>query len=257
MNRHTFACISFFLLLVTPPIAQSQSGALEDLFAQGNTHYQEGEFSEAKQTYKQLLSQGIESSALYYNLGNTCFKEGTLGEAIYFWEKARQTAPADQEVLENLDLARLMLVDKIEVPPEPLPLRLLDTTVHFLTIQQDAWMALLLFSMANLALGSYFLSRTRAMASFALWSSLVAGAFFLIFAVSLAWKVYEEQYRQEGIVIDKKIDVRSGPSEENITMFTIHEGLRVQVRGEAEDWYQISLSNGWTGWLKKDAVGVL
>ncbi len=43
-------------------------------------------------------------------LGNACFKQRKLGEAIYYWEKARRQMPADAEVRENLQLANLLIV---------------------------------------------------------------------------------------------------------------------------------------------------
>ena len=42
------------------------------------------------------------------------FKQKRLGEAIYYWEKARHKLPADQEIQENLELANLLIVDRIE-----------------------------------------------------------------------------------------------------------------------------------------------
>jgi len=80
---------------------------------------------------------------------------------------------------------------------------------------------------------------------------------FLLLAGSLSWKIYNRDYIQKGIVLDQRVDVLSGPGEENITITPIHEGTKVRVHGSGNGWYQISLPNGWSGWLPQDAVGIL
>ncbi len=83
---------------------------------------------------------------------------------------------------------------------------------------------------------------------------MIAGALFLLFGCVLAWKIYDDNYRKQGVIVDQKVDVRSGPGADNITIFTIHEGTKVQVRGSSNGWYQVSLPNGWNGWLEQNAV---
>jgi tetratricopeptide (TPR) repeat protein len=251
--------ISFFALsLITPPLLQSTSReALAALFVQANTLYQNGDFDSAERLYRQTMEKGADSGALYYNLGNACFKQKKLGEAIYFWEKARRRLPGDPDIRENLELAGLLVVDRIEVPPDPLPLRWLDSALHRLTINQDSWIALILFVLANIFFAAYLRARSRRSAIYTLTLAVGAGILFMAFGCSLGWKLYEKNSRQEGVIVEQKADVRSGPGSENITVFTVHEGIQVRVRGESSGWYQISLPNGWSGWLQKNAVLVL
>ena len=93
----------------------------EKLFAQGNSEYQKGDYESAERYYSQILNSGFDSGPLYYNLGNACFKQKRLGDAIYYWEKAKQKLPADREIQENLELANLLIVDRIEVSENPWP----------------------------------------------------------------------------------------------------------------------------------------
>ena len=227
------------------------------LFEDANKSYQKGDFAAAERQYQQLLARGIDSGALYYNLGNTCFKQKHLGEAIYFWEKAKQKLPRDPDVRENLALANLMVVDRIEVPPDPLPLRWGDRAVHSLTTTQDSWITLLLFVLANGLFALSLLAKGPRVARNTLVSAFAIGFFVLFFGCSLAWKIYEKSHRPAGVVIEQKSEVRSGPGAENIIVFTVHEGILLRIRGESSGWYQISLPNGWSGWLEKNSVRVL
>jgi len=237
--------------------AAAGSESLTALFSQGNAHYQSGDFSAAERAYRLVLERGADSGAVYYNLGNACFKQRKLGEAIYYWEKARRQMPADAEVRENLQLANLLIVDRIDVPDDPLPVRLLSTAVQQFTVEQESRIVLALFIAANALFSIYLLIRRPRIAFWALTGSLAAVLVAFLFAGSLAYKVYRQEYRRQGVIVEQKVDVRSGPGNENITVVTVHEGIMVRVRMESNGWYQISLPNGWTGWLPGSSVRIL
>jgi tetratricopeptide (TPR) repeat protein len=248
-------------MLFIPGIGSSIADNVQEqatgLFARGNAAYQEGNFETAEQHYRRILDLGIESGPIYYNLGNACFKQKRLGEAVYFWEKARQILPADREIEENLELASLLLVDRIEMPPDPLPLDWLKRAMGLLSIRQEVWIVLALFFAANILFTLYLISKNPRSAFRALVVFFGTGILFLVFAGSLSWKVYERDYRKSGVVVEQKIDVLSGPGTNNITVFTIHEGIKVRVHGSTDGWLQISLPNGWNGWLPQESVRIL
>ncbi len=252
-----FVATCAFVLLWTVLLRGASKEALAALFAQANAHYQSGDFAAAEQLYRQLDEKKADSGALYYNLGNACFKQKKLGEAIYYWEKAQRRLPGDPDIAENLDLANLLVIDRIEIPQAPLPLRWLDSAIHRWTINQNSWIVLIMFVITNAFLAAYLAARSRRSALRALTLALASGLFFLLFAGSLTWRLYEKNARQEGIVIEQKAEVRSGPGSENITVFTVHEGILLRVRGETGGWYQVSLPNGWSGWLQKSVIRVL
>lgn len=252
--------IFFWWSLILPGLAAGYSSThsddLPNLYAQGNSEYQKGNYSSAEQYYRQILNSGADSSAVYYNLGNACFKQKKLGDAIYYWEKAQQQAPADRDVRENLQLANLMIVDRIEIRPDPWPVRMVSAVRNLFSIEQESWIVLSLFVAANIFLALYL--TLKAQNSFrALIVSFVFGALFVVSAGSLAWKIYQREYSKQGIVIEQKVDVRSGPGQENISVFTIHEGIKVRVLSSAGGWYQISLPNGWNGWLPQSYLRIL
>jgi tetratricopeptide (TPR) repeat protein len=227
------------------------------VFNEGNAHFQNGDFAAAERCYRQILERGVESGALYYNLGNACFKQKKLGEAIYYWEKARRIMPGDSDVAENLQFANLLVVDQIEVPEDPLPVRILDQAVHFFTAAQESGFILLLFIAANALFSIYLLIMGPRVAYWAVTACIATLLLTLLFGASLAWKVYQENHNRQGVIVEQKVEIRSGPSAENITVVTVHEGIIVQVRRQSSSWYQISLPNGWTGWLPSSSIRIL
>jgi tetratricopeptide (TPR) repeat protein len=230
---------------------------LASLFTQGNSEYQEGNFEAAEQHYRRILDAGVDSGPVYYNLGNACFKQKRLGYAIYYWEKALQKLPTDHEIQENIDLARLMIVDRLETPEEPPPIRFLKRVSTMLTITQESWLLLALFVVSNALFALYLLTKNPRRSYRALIGCLVVGFLFVLVGCSLSWKIYERDYRKEGIVVEQKVDVRSGPGDENVTVFTIHEGIKVRVLQSNNGWCQVSLPNGWNGWLQQEFIRVL
>jgi tetratricopeptide (TPR) repeat protein len=248
-----FACT----LILFCPVLGCAVERWASLFSQGNACYQGGQFDAAERYYRQLLDSGIVAGPVYYNLGNACFKQKKLGEAIYYWEKARQELPRDADVQENLDFANLLVVDRIEPSQDPLAIRMIDAAVHVLTPGQESIVALLLFVAANGFFALYLLSGSPRVVIRSFMASMTLGLLAALLASSAGWKIYEKEHRQQGIITEQKVDIRSGPGPENITVVTVHEGIKVAVRGEANGWYQVGLPNGWNGWLPHDSLRIL
>lgn len=235
--------------------AEPTQDSASSLFVQANSEYQKGNYALAETMYTRILKSGVGSGPLYYNLGNACFRQKKLGEAIYYWEKARQKSPADQEIRENLELANGLTVDR-QTMADPFPFRLLSGAIGFLSIAQEGRLAFFLFFAANI-LFAVFLFKNGSIASRALVGSFIIGIFFVLSVCSLAWKTYDRDFRKKGVVIEQKTDVRSGPGVRNIAVFAIHEGLKVRVHGSNNGWIQISLPNGWTGWIQQRDIRIL
>jgi hypothetical protein len=267
MGKPALRTVSSFLLFAWMIVhLQAQPGALRHvpgseslarIYDEGNQLYQKGDFTSAESCYRRLVDSGVESGAVYYNLGNACFKQKKLGEAIYYWEKSRQKLPGDREVLENLELARLMIVDRIEIPADPFPLRVLFRLIHLLTLSQLAWVVLMLFIAGNVLFGIYILARTPGAAARGLVGSMISLLLVALAGGMLAWRIHDSHFSQTGIIVEQKVDVRSGPGTDNVTVFTVHEGIPIRVRGSANGWYQVTLPNGWSGWLESRSVRIL
>jgi SH3-like domain-containing protein len=85
---------------------------------------------------------------------------------------------------------------------------------------------------------------------------LSAGLVVLLALTSTSW--YVTLQRIEGgtlaVVQEEVVEVLAGPGQNNAALFTVHEGLTLQVRSERQDWIQVSLPNGLNGWIDRRAV---
>jgi tetratricopeptide (TPR) repeat protein len=243
------------MALALAPLAPAVAQTPEELFQRGNDAYQEGRFLEAAGAYRGVLRFGIEDPRVEYNLGNAEFRLGNLGSAILHYERARRLSPTDLDILANLEFARSQTLDQVEPTPIPPPVRWLRTGQDRLGPDAQAWICLsLVWAIGTLV--AWGMARPGRWGPRYGW---ILASLALALALSLgSW--YGTQSRLEGtplaVVLAPVVEVLAGPGENNATLFTVHEGLTVEVRGDSgEEWLQVSLPNGLSGWLPIDAVG--
>src|SRR5262249_16288010 len=219
----------------------------------GNAAYKSGHYDQAVAAYQEILSYGIVDPRALYNLGNAYFKMGRVGLAIVEDERALRLSPSDQEIRDNLELARGQIRDR---PPEPelqYPIRVARDTLQTLPSGPLAATFLVLWFAAAVCAGLLPLVRSwhrrRALALLTLSFGLLA----LTAGAAVAYQIQLER-AAVAIVLPDKVDVRSGPGEENTVLFTVHEGTRMDLGNRLDRWVQVSLPNGLSGWVPSASV---
>jgi tetratricopeptide (TPR) repeat protein len=243
--------ISFFL-----SVSLAQSG-VDYFFDRGNQSYRNGNYTEAIEHYQKILDTGYESGKLYYNLGNCYYKLDKIGYAILYYEKSRKFLPNDPEVDFNLELARLKVIDRIEMPPRFFLFEWWDTLKHFYSISQ----------LTHIAIGAYILTAMVLILYLFLKTDRIRRLLFSLFSIFLIltlfsgyflWaNIHEEKSIQYGVLLSPNASVLSAPDENGTEVFILHEGVKVKLADERENWLKIMLPDGKSGWIKKDYLGVI
>jgi tetratricopeptide (TPR) repeat protein len=114
--RPTKITLTAVLICFATVTAWSQSSI--ELYNQAGLSYQSKEYRKAADDYEKLLAQGHETSEVYYNLGNCYFKMDSIARCILSFERALKLSPGDDDIVHNLELARLKTVDKIKPVPQ-------------------------------------------------------------------------------------------------------------------------------------------
>lgn len=247
--RPLLALCMFFLTLLLPHLATGQA-AMEPLFEQGNTAYNEGDYNKAIALYEQTLKLGQHSAALYYNLGNAYYRLNNVAESIYYFEKAKRLNPKDEDIQINSAFARNMTIDAIEFLPESQLTQLKNRLFNSLSFY--SWSILtvvMLWVFVGLFLGYLLFKSTSLKRSF-FFSSLVVlllfiGSFFVTFSIN-----QQEKNTQFAILFSNQIDIWSEPNQQGELLFTLHEGTKVQLLDNLEEWQKIRIANGSEGWIK-------
>ena len=245
--------MSFVFVLLMQLALESPQQA----FARAEALYQEQRYDEAADVYQSMRALGIEDAALDYNLGNAYFKAGRLGLSVLSYERALVLAPNDEDVRTNLLYANELVADAVDEAPLPLAVR---WAVDVYRSLQPNFLAILLsiafvLGGAALTLVLYDASRQPQWGrSSAIAALVICATLALASGGALASKVNAAANRVEAIVLTENAYVRSGPGEANPRLAEIHEGLKVRVISEREGWYQVTLANGLTGWLRESEL---
>ena len=249
------ACAAILVLALTSAATAEDRAA--DLLADGNRLYEQGDYSGAASAYQHILDYGLRNEVVYYNLGNALFKLDRLGEAILAYERALRLDPGDREAAENLAYATSLTVDRAEREEPSFPVRAFLRLVNVTTVVEDAWLLLVAAYLLGGVGAAAILVRSRLARRALAYIGVVLLAMTLWSGGALVYKDARIHGSRKGVVLAEKVDVLSGPSGENTSLFTVHEGLQVEIRNWREGWIQILLPNGLNGWVPASALGVV
>ncbi|QQX77676.1 MULTISPECIES: tetratricopeptide repeat protein [Aequorivita] len=232
------------LLISFSGIAQN-----ETLFEQGKEHYKNGKYQQAITSWMKILDNGEHSAELYFNLGNAQYKLNHIGPSIYYYEKALQLSPNDEDIKNNLAFAENAKIDSIEPLPQAVFSKWYKSIAEVFTF--DGWaIAAIIFSIffVGLFLFYYFaFSERRKRLLFV--GSMFAG-FLLIASLTMAFFTYGDYSKnQPAIIFASEIEVKTEPTMGSNVAFTLHEGTKVQISAQDGNWFRITLADGKDGWI--------
>ena len=247
-------CIIAVCLLVA--IMPSMAGEPEALFQKGNEAYAAGRFMEAAGYYREILRYGIRDSRVEYNLGNAVFKQGQLGEAILHYRRAALLNPTDEEIRGNLAFAESTRADRVVRPESAAVVRWLVGLQHRLGPDRQAMAALAVLWAVILVLAAGLVLPGRWKAWHG-WTAAGLLAAVLLLAGSWWFTMNRLQSDRTAVVLVAQVEILSGPGENNATLMVVHEGLDLVIRSVRNDWIQVALPDGLTGWVPRESVAIV
>jgi tetratricopeptide (TPR) repeat protein len=238
-----------YLLLLLPQIFLAQNG-----FEKGNELYRKNQFQEASQAYESVLKTNKQSAELYFNLGNSYYKLNKVAPAIYNFERALLLKPNDKQILNNLAFAQKLQIDEVKEVPEVGFEKVLTNLTSSRHYNSWAWVAVIgSFFILLFFIVYYFSHRTLLKRLFFGGMFLAGIVLFLAIFASISEKTNDELYRP-AIVFDEMVAVKAEPKAESSDAFTLHEGTKVEVMENLDNWRRISLSDGTDGWIKASSI---
>jgi hypothetical protein len=115
-------------------------------------------------------------------------------------------------------------------------------------------LSLVVFVLIVFSAGFFFLSRSMVMRKFAFW----AGGLLIILGIgifSMTYTKYDMQSKHmEAIIFEPTITVKSSPNQLGKDLFVIHEGTKVFIIEEINNWCNIRIANGSEGWLPAGSI---
>ena len=231
------------------------SNTLEDATkAEGDSAYIKEDYTAAIQIYEALLKNG-EAAEVYYNLGNSYYKIGEIAKAVLNYERALLLQPGNSDIRANLEVARAKTIDKVEAIPEVFFVSWIKSLINSMSVDAWATLGIISFILLIVALYSFIFSKQI------LWkkTGFISGIIFLIITICANLFASEQKehlvIRNEAIVMNPSVTVRSTPSESGTSLFILHEGRKVSIKDNSmKEWKEIRLEDGKVGWVPASAI---
>lgn len=242
-----------FILLLLSGSSISWAVSPQESFEQANQFYTSRNFPEAIKLYESLEAQGIQSGDLFYNLANSYYRQGEMGEAVFYYLKALRYAPRDRDLVANYHYVLSKRAEGYEKRLSERAMDLFFFLKDLVTLREMLW----------LALASYWLLFTAGMLYYLKRKAQWRIAFFILIALNFYilptafLKFYDEHLQKTAVVVVPQLNVYSEPNEEAVRLFELREGAITQVKDDKEGFVKIQYRNGQTGWVKASEMKVL
>lgn len=239
--------IGLLTALSLASLAQNPLKAANDL-------YIANKFEAAQTAYLAILEQGLESHALYYNLGNCYYKQNKYSLAVLQYERALLLGANHKKTIDNLSLARTYVGDAIEPLPELFISKWLRQ-LH-LSMSANSWaiLTMVAFLLFFVALGTYLFSRKV----FVRKISFLTSALILFVSIWLGFLANKQHQfasnHQYAIVLTESQQAMSAPNDSGNEVFIIHEGTKVKIISQIDNWLEIRLADGNLGWIPQKSL---
>lgn len=225
----------------------------EEMFAQGNAAYEQGNFDEAYSIYTELAAS-YSSFELYFNTGNAAYKSNRLGESILYYERAKKINPTNEDLITNLAIANGKVKDRIE----DLPNLGVEDAWGIVTASKQlnlwSWLTILLtFIGLGFLAFSFWMKKgniRKTLVGIGVATTLISFASY-----GIARATYNNVLKNtSAVVLSPKVEVKIGPNQTEQNAFLLHEGTTVKILQQIDGWVEIKLANGNVGWVENEAI---
>jgi tetratricopeptide (TPR) repeat protein len=203
--------------------------------------YERGQYAEATEAYNRLLTNGVQTAAVWFNRGNAYLKQGKTGYAIASYLAARQASPRDEDLIANLRFARSKVrggLVRIEPP--------WSRALSWFNPNEWAALALALFWLTGglLAVRVAFPKIRNSTQALVRWAVVVA-----VLSVLPLGLITARQGAAIAVVIKEDAVARFGPLEDAQSAFTLPDGAEVVVTDRKGGWVEVRDLAGRRGWV--------
>lgn len=245
--------IYHILFLSVLSASAQKSLAPDDLFNQAFKYFKDGKYSKALSAYDGILNAGFVSPEVHYNMGNIYYKQDSIADAIYHFEKANYLDPANADIQHNLGLANARQVDDIDKIPEFFLVAWYRKIVYLLESNLWAYIAIGLFWLSALALLVYIIRKNINLRRLAIAIAVLA---FLCTAFSFSSYIWKQSHKY-AIIFAQEAELKNNAAYSSEALLKVHKGLKVKIEDGVDLWIKVKLSDGTIGWLEKKDLKII
>lgn len=258
MIRHSICAL--FLLLATMATASP-------LTEKADSAYTTDRFQEATALYNKAIDTEGTSAAIYYNLGNSYYRQGKLGNAILCYERALRLDPTNQRVKANLEFVNSKLIDK---PGERGTF--LSNSINAITMCASsntwAWIAFGFFTLTIIGILLYFFSSHIVVRKLGFFGG-IATILFTIATIILSINGRNISRSCDYAIVTAPSTILSTtprlPKNRTEEAMLLHEGTKVQITDSLRSgsdstaivWYAVDVDNNHSAWISSRDVEMI
>ena len=230
----------------------AEASELTMAFLDGIKHYKAQEYAEAVSAFSNVADAGIQNGKLFYNLGNAYLKNGQLGHAVLWYERALRLMPGDPDLKFNHEYALSLIKDEADDGNLPV-FRVLFFWKHLMRATTIQWTGIILNLFAVLILTVRVVRKNKTVRTPAYLLLILA----VIFILTAVYNFYETAHIKKAVILPEQVSVRSGLTGNATELFVLHTGTKVTIEKENEAFFRIYFSNGKIGWINKSDAGII
>ncbi len=226
--------------------------------AQADSAYIRGDYASAILIYEDILANKGESADIYYNLGNSYYKNNNIAKALLNLERALLLKPGDSDIRFNLDLVRSKTVDKVNPVNEVFFVTWFNSIKN--SLGADEWAKVAIFSYVTfiVSLIIYIFEKKFILKKI----GFIAAVITLILVILTNIFAYSQKNllmdRKNAIIMVPSVTVKSTPNEGGTDLFILHEGHKVNIRDSSmKEWVEIKLEDGNVGWIPLSVIEII
>lgn len=231
---------------------------------QADSAYNAENYSLAIKLYKQSIAEEGQSSDVYYNLGNACYRADKLGDAVINYERSLRLNPTNSDARQNLEFVKSKIQDKPEDDTAFLA-SLHLSIVKAMTANAWAWTAFAVFVLLMGAVALYIFSTRVEIRKAGFFGGIVLLVLFLYFLFVAYDASHLATGHNEAVVIVPSTQLTSAPrapKSASDKVVAIHEGTKVEIIDSVATpddpvspmWYNVKINNNTKAWLRSSDV---
>lgn len=234
---------------------------VEALTQAADSAYSADNFALAEKIYTQILADHGSSAMLFYNLGNTCYRQGKLGMAIVNYERSLKLDPTNADTRANLEFVKSKITDR-QIDSGSFLFSVWETVVMWFKADTWAWIALVLFALMLAGILTYLLSSVVLVKKICFFGGIIimflcAGAIIFSFAAA-----NRQRSNTAAIVLSPSSQLSTTPREartQSEEAFTLHEGTKVEIVDSVSSaadgrWYEVRVGQNERAWIKASDI---
>ncbi len=220
--------------------------------------YQANDFAAAIEKYEAILNTEGESADVYYNLGNSYYKEKNIAKAVLNYERALLLNPGDADIRFNLEMARSKTVDQITPVSEVFIVTWMNSLINVMSEKEWGVVGILSFWLMLVSLIVYIFGRRI------LYKKIGFAGVVVFLLIAIGANIFASSQKAElinrtgAIVMSPSLTVKSTPNESGTDLFVLHEGTKVYVEDDSmREWKEIRLEDGKKGWVQTSTIEII